>query len=66
RRLLLTQVDTSHVSVVDVFWSFTHVLARLYLGFSKRFARAYMNSKLWWYVVYMILALLVFTVVVLA
>ncbi|MEM0121178.1 MAG: proton-conducting transporter membrane subunit [Thermoprotei archaeon] len=66
RKLLLTQVDTNHVSVVDVFWSFTHVLARLYLGFSKRFARAYMNSKLWWYVVYMILALLVFTVVVLA
>jgi hydrogenase-4 component B len=65
-KLLLTHIGRDGVKVVDVFWSLTHTVAKLFISFSRHFSRTYMNSRLSWYVIYMILALIVFTVVVVA
>lgn len=65
-KLLLIRIGEDGVKVVDAFWSLTYILARMFVSFSKHLSRAYMNSRLSWYVIYMILTLIVLTVVVIA
>lgn len=64
-KLLRTEVSENNLEVtIDVFWKAMYSLTKRYLRFSRGFARTYMNSSLSWYMIYMILAFIIATILV--
>jgi hydrogenase-4 component B len=67
-RLMLRSVLRTRKGAVetsaDVFWRAILQLVRGYVRFSRAFSRAYMNSSISWYMIYMILAFIVVILVV--
>ncbi len=64
-RLLRTEIKVEYIEIsTDIFWKFMYFISRKYLIFSRTLARSYMNSSISWYIVYMIIAFVLVTILV--
>jgi len=63
-KVLFTRVRNDAVEVSNASWLILYRLSTLFAILSKTLSRTYMNSRLGWYVVYMVAALIVVTLVV--
>lgn len=59
-KIYLHSLETS----ADIFWEFMYRLSKKYVDFSKSLARSYMNSDIMWYMIYMIIAFIIVSILV--
>ncbi|AWR98337.2 hydrogenase 4 subunit B [Acidianus sulfidivorans JP7] len=64
-KILRTKISPDNLEISsDIFWEAMYFIARQYVRFSRLFAKTYMNSNITWYIIYMIIAFLVITILV--
>ncbi|ARM76726.1 proton-conducting transporter membrane subunit [Acidianus manzaensis] len=64
-KLLRTKISPNGLEVSsDIFWEIMYFIAKQYTKFSRLFAITYMNSNITWYMIYMIIAFLIVTILV--
>lgn len=64
-KLLRTEIKGDSLETsTDIFWKVMYYIAKKYVSFSRRLARSYMNSSISWYIIYMILAFILITILV--
>ncbi|BFH74235.1 hydrogenase 4 subunit B [Sulfurisphaera javensis] len=59
-KIYLHSLETS----ADIFWEFMYRLSKKYVDFSRSLARSYMNSDIMWYMIYMIIAFIIVSILV--
>lgn len=59
-KIYLHSLETS----ADIFWEFMYRLSKKYVDFSKSLARSYINSDIMWYMIYMIIAFIIVSILV--
>lgn len=64
-KLLRTKISINNLEISsDIFWEVMYFIAKQYIKFSRLFARTFMNSNITWYMIYMIIAFLIVTILV--